>query len=153
MIRQLYYPIFLLLAILLTFILIPRDKYKQFFIYGFILGGLGNLVIHWILAYIGLMWYPNAGIFQVGRLNILSPLSWVPVTMLFVRFLPQRPLFLYAYVLTFATFGVYHGYVVQNAGLYDFQQWFYPGAALLLNFAIFSFFAYVFNRVVEVNKV
>lgn len=155
MAMQLYYPIFLTLAILLTLILIPRDRYKQFFIYGFILGGLGDFVIAGLLSYLGIAWFPNAGIFQLGRLNILSPLSWVPVTMLFLRFLPQRPLFLYGYIFTFATFGVCHGYVIQNVGLYDFQPWYYPGGAFLIILGLLSLITFVFIRSensLEMNK-
>lgn len=155
MAMQLYYPIFLTLAILLTLVLIPRDKYKQFLIYGLILGGLGDFILNGILSYLGFAWFPNAGIFQLGKLNILSPLSWVPVTMLFLQFLPQRSLFLYAYILTFATFGVCHGYVVQNAGIYDFQPWYYPGGAFLVTLGFLSLITFVFTRSqnsLEMNK-
>lgn len=149
MFQHLYYPGFLTLAIILTFILIPREKYKQYFIYGFVLGGLGDLAMKGLLSYLDLTWHTNGGIFQVGDFNLLSPLSWVPVTMLFLRFLPQRSVFMYLYIFGFSVIGVFHGYVVQNAGLYDFQPWFYPFGSLLKHLGIFSLFAWVFTKTAD----
>lgn len=146
MVAALYYPIFLTLTIVLTMILIPRDKYIDYFVYGFILGGLGDFILNNALRYLGFTGYLNAGIFDVGGINILSPLSWVTVAMLFLRFLPQRRIFTYLYILTFAVFGVAHGYVVNNAGLYTFRPWLYPIPAFFFRFTMFGFMAWIFKK-------
>jgi hypothetical protein len=88
----------------------------------------------------------NAGVFSIFGYNILSSLAWVVVIMLFLRFLPKGRLFLYLYILTFAVYGVAYGYVVQNAGLYTFQPWYYPLGSFLIHLIYFAAAAWIFNK-------
>lgn len=103
MVTTLFYPVYLALAFGLTLILIPRKKYKEFFIYGLLIGGLGDIVVVVLFQNIlHIIKFKNAGIFDIMGLNYLSPPSWLCTVMLFLYFLPHRRIFLYLYVFTFA---------------------------------------------------
>lgn len=126
-IADIFYPGYLLFAFILTLIFIPRKEYKNYFIYGILLGGLGDFVIVLIFQnLLGIIWFKNQGMFNVLDQIALSPPSWTLTVMLFLYFLPARRLFLYPYVATWAVTSVGFGYVVRNAGLFDVQPWFYP---------------------------
>ena len=73
----LFYPSFLIGTFILTLIFIPRDKYKEYFIYGFLVGGLGDIVIVFLMQnLLGIMWFKNLGFFNVFDQMALSPLGW-----------------------------------------------------------------------------
>jgi hypothetical protein len=113
-----FFPLFLLMALILTLIYIPRRQYKKYLIYAAISGGLGNMVLTLIMHRI-LGWghYINIGIFDVFGFNYLEPFSWTFVQMLFLYFLPVRKWFLYAYVVGFLGLSVGFGYIIKNLGI------------------------------------
>ena len=123
----LFYPVYLLMGVIFTLILIPQKDYKEYFIYGFTLGALGDIIV--VILFQDLfhvMWFKNLGFFNVLGQHALSPPSWAVTMMLFLRFLPERRLFLYLYLVTFAAFSVGYGYVLRNVGLFDFSSGFIP---------------------------
>ncbi|KJS21595.1 MAG: membrane protein [Clostridiaceae bacterium BRH_c20a] len=135
MVQTLFYPTFLLIVFILSLILIPKKDYKEYFIYGVILGGFGDvLVVGLFQNILNIIWFKNAGIFNALGQNLLSPPCWIFVVMLFLRFLPSRRAFLYLYIITVAFSSVGYGILVHNAGLFDYKPWFYP---------VFSFFTFL----------
>lgn len=147
MVKLLFYPAFLLMVFILSLIFIPRKDYKEYFIYGVILGGLGDvLVVGLFQDVLHIIWFKEAGIFDVLGQNILSPPSWTFVVMLFLRFLPSRRPFLYLYTLTVALSSVGYGILVKNVGLFDYRPWFFPIFSYFIFLAWWSFITWVFLR-------
>jgi hypothetical protein len=133
--------------VIFVLITIPKNDFREYYIYGILLGGLGDIVIVGLYQnLLNIIWFKNAGIFNVLGQNLLSPPSWALTVMIFLRFLPQRKTFQYFYVLTFALFSVGFGYLVHNIGLFDFKPWFYPFFAYLSFLAWWSIITFVFIK-------
>ncbi len=108
----LFYPVYLTIVFILSIIYIDRKDYKEYLIYGFLLGGLGDMLAVGLFQNIlRFMWFKNQGLFNVLGQNYLSPPSWTFTVMLFLYFLPRKGITQYLYVLTFAAFSVGYGLV------------------------------------------
>lgn len=117
--------VFLIKAVffgLAAIILIPKEQYRKFLIYGLILGGLGDIfVISLFGELLGGFRYENMGVFNI--LNITSfwtPIAWVFVLMYFLYALPLKKGFFYLYIISFSVFGYCLGLVLENFGLYRY---------------------------------
>ncbi|HBE78038.1 MAG TPA: hypothetical protein DDW65_09715 [Firmicutes bacterium] len=115
--KTLFFPLFLLIALILTLIYIPRQQYKKYLIYAAITGGMGNMLLTLIMRLLGLWSYTKIGVFNVFGFNYLEPFAWTFVQMIFLYFLPVRKWFLYAYVLGFTGLSVGFAYVIKNLGI------------------------------------
>ncbi len=147
MLSTLFYPSYILIAFIILFLTIPQKDLKKYFIYGVLFGGFGDVVVVGLLQNVlHIIWFKNAGIFNVLGENLLSPPSWILTVMIFLRFLPSRRLFLYAYILGFAVFSVGYGYLVHNVGLFDFKPWYYPFFAYLTFLPWWSTITWVFIK-------
>lgn len=143
----LFYPVYLLIGIIFTLILIPQKDYKEYFIYGFTLGALGDIIVVTLFQDLfHVMWFKNLGFFNVLGQHALSPPSWAVTMMLFLRFLPERRPFLYLYLVTFAAFSIGYGYILSNLGLLGFRPWFYPIAAYGVFLGWWSTAAWIFKK-------
>lgn len=146
-ITQLVYPAYLLIAFTLTVIFIPRNKYRRYFICGFLVGCLGDVIIVFILQnLLHVMFFTNQGMFYVLKLNALSPLGWTLTMILFLYFLPSNRWFQYPYIATWAFCSLSFAYILRNAGLYDFVPWLYPIPISFLFLGWYSFAAWVFKK-------
>ena len=153
MISTLFYPTYLLIAFSLSLIYIPKKDYKEYLIYGFLLGGLGDiLVVGLFQNLLHIMWFKNQGIFNVLGQNFLSPPSWTFTVMLFLYFLPRKGISLYLYILTFAAYSVGYGLIVHNAGLFDFRPWLYPVVSYFIFLGWWTFIAGVFLKTSRLAK-
>lgn len=147
MVKVLFYPTFLLMVFILSLIYIPKKDYKEYFIYGVLLGGLGDvLVVGLFQNILNIIWFKNAGIFNALGQNLLSPPCWLFVVMLFLRFLPGRRPFLYLYIITVAFSSVGYGILVRNVGLFDYQPWFYPVFSFLTFLGWWCFITWLFFK-------
>lgn len=127
MVKVLIYPVYLLLVFGLSLIYISKKDYKEYLIYGFLLGGLGDMLVVGIFQNLfHIMWFKNQGIFNVLGQNFLSPPCWTFTVMLFLYFLPRKGVSQYLYILTFAAYSVGYGLIIRNAELFDFKPWLYP---------------------------
>ncbi len=143
----LLYPVFLTIMFILTLIFIPRHQYKQYLVYGFLIGGLGDAVVVTIMQnLLGVMWFKNQGLFSVMGHHALSPPSWTVTFMLFLYFLPKRRSFLYPYILTWSLYSVGYSYVVRNAELYDFRPWLMPYVGCFIFLGWWGFAAWLFQK-------
>ncbi len=146
-ITLLFYPVFLVITFGLTLVFIPKIKYKEYFIYGFLIGGLGDIIVVALMQNIlGVMWFKNQGIFYVLKMMALSPLSWTVTIMIFLYFLPSTKSFRYPYILTWACISLGYGYIVHNIGLFDFVDWLYPIPAYLIFLCWWSFASWLFRK-------
>ncbi len=146
-ITLLFYPLFLVVTFCLTLIFIPKNKYKEYLIYGILIGGLGDIIVVGLLQNIlGIMWFKNQGVFYVLKMMALSPPSWTVTVMIYLYFLPAKKIFRYAYILSWASFSLGYGYVVHNAGLYDFVNWLYPLPIYFVFLCWWSFASWFFRK-------
>lgn len=153
MVTALFYPVYLTIAFSLSLIYIPQKVYKEYLIYGLLVGGLGDMLVVGIFAnLLHFMWFKNAGIFDILGQNFLSPPSWTFSVMLFLYFLPRRRPFLYLYIVAFTMYSFGYGLMVRNCGLYDFQPWFYYPIAPLNFLGWWTFAAWVFMKTSPLAK-
>ncbi|WP_242947485.1 hypothetical protein [Desulfosporosinus lacus] len=153
MVSILFYPSFIFLMFIVVLITIPKKDFKEYFIYAMLLGGLGDVVVVGLFQnLLHIIWFENAGIFNVLGQNILSPPSWILTVMIFLRLLPPQKMFQYFYVLGFAAFSVMYGYLVHNVGLFDFKPWFYPVMAYFTFLVWWSIITWVFIKTSSIAK-
>jgi hypothetical protein len=105
-----------------TLVTIPKEVYKKYFIWGFLFGGIGDVIMVVIFnPILNLIKYKNMGVFNAyGIISFWTPIAWMFTFMLFFYFLPVHRLFLYLYILGFAIFGHILGMLLQNLGLFEF---------------------------------
>ncbi len=153
MITPWVYPTFLVILFSLSLVYIPRKDYKEYLIYGFLLGGLGDMVVVALYQNVfHLIWFKNQGIFNVVGQNFLSPPCWSFTVMLFLYFLPRKGVAHYLYVLTFAAYSVGYGLMVHNAGLFDFKPGFYPFFSYLTFLGWWATVTVVFTKTSRLAK-
>ncbi|TCL75304.1 hypothetical protein EDC14_1003238 [Hydrogenispora ethanolica] len=131
-----------------TIILIPRQEYKKFFIFGFILGGLVDVLS--ILVFGNLLGEFSylAGPFMTMGIPIFVPVAFTFVWMLFLYFLPVRLEFLIPYIMGFAGFSVFIGAVEQNLGYFQYHRGLVRGSltTLVVFLVWFSLSAWVYRH-------
>lgn len=153
MLTTLFYPSFLVVLFILVLLLIPLKSFKEYFIYGVLIGGLGDMLIVGIFQnLLHIIQFKNAGVFSVLGENLLSPPCWILMVMLFLRFLPRKRTFLIVYNLAFASFSVGFGYIVHNANLFDFRPWFYPTFSYLTFLGWWFFATWLFLKTSSLAK-
>lgn len=147
--------IFLLKAFffaLATVVVIPKNVYKRYFIYGFIFGAIGDLIMATITGpVLHLIEYKNMGPFNLfGVVSFWTPIAWMFAFMLFFYFLPVRRIFLYPYIIGFAIYGYLVGILLQQLDLFEYNGnyiYFAP-----LTFIVwFSISAWVYFRNGEID--
>ena len=143
-----FWPVLTIIFWIPTLIFIPRKEYKRFLIFGFILGGLLDVVSIILIGNIFGVFTYNAGPFQAFGIPIFIPLAFTFVWMLFLYFLPFRIELLIPYIIGFCGFSVLMGIIEQNLGLFKYHQ------GLILDLTItaavflvwFSLSAYVYRK-------
>lgn len=130
--------IFLIKALFFGFaaiVLIPKEQYKKFLVYGLFLGALGDILLILIVSVLfGAFHYLNLGVFNI--LNITSfwtPIAWMFTVMFFLYALPTKKLYFYIYVLCFGAFGYFLGLVLQNLKLFEYVGIYRYAAPLVLS--------------------
>lgn len=140
--------IFLIKAIffgLAAIIIIPKELYKKYLVYGLFLGALGDTGLALLGKYLNLWKYKNMGVFNILNFySFWSPLAWMFVIMFFLYCLPSKRSAFYLYVVTYGVFGYFVGLILQNFGLYEYlgifkylaplvlAAWFYTAALIYL---------------------
>jgi len=133
----LFWPVYTLVFAIPTVIFIPRNQYKRYIIFGFILGGAIDLITIIILGNIaGEFRYP-AGPYVVKGIPIFTPLAFTFAWMNFFYFLPLRKEFQIPYVVGFSGFAVLVGFVLENLGYFEYTKGFTRAAIMtFVNFLL-----------------
>ncbi|KAF1084791.1 hypothetical protein SPSYN_01961 [Sporotomaculum syntrophicum] len=131
-----------------AYAVIPRHEFKRYLIYGFIFGGIADVVVIIVLEPIlNLIKYHNLGPFSIyGLFSFWTPVSWMFAFMIFFYFLPVRKVFLIPYIIGFSLFGYMVGIVLNGLGLFEYigiQKYLAP----IVFFVWFSISAYVYFRI------
>ena len=140
--------VFLIKALLFglaAIIIIPKEFYKKYLVYGLFLGGLGDTAITLIGKWLNLFKYKNLGVFNIlDWFSFWTPLAWVCVMMFFLYCLPLKRSVFYLYVVCYGVFGYFVGLTLENFDLYQYvgffryleplllAAWFYAAALIYL---------------------
>ncbi|SHI21438.1 hypothetical protein [Desulfosporosinus lacus] len=115
-----FYLIFAVATGLASFIIIPKNLYKKFFLYGLLFGGIGDTAIASLIHSIGFINYKNMGVTNIfGIFSFWTPITWAFAYMLYFYFLPVRKYFLVPYIILFATLNYSVGIVMSQSGLLE----------------------------------
>lgn len=115
-----FYLLFAVTIGLATIILIPRNLYKKYLLYGLLFGGIGDSILVTIIHFLGYLNYKNLGVTSLfGIFSFWTPIAWTFYFMLFFYFLPRRKVFLAPYVLVFVALNYSVGTVMIQSGLYE----------------------------------
>lgn len=146
MLQELFFPSFISILAIVSFILIPRHLYKKYFIYSFFTGAITNTIIILVLSkLLHLFEYKNLGFFIIKGFPFYVPIAFLLVHMLYLYFLPIQQVFLYPYIVVWAIFGLMFGMLAQNIGVFDFLGN-YIYAAPFVYLAWFGMAAWVFRK-------
>lgn len=106
---------------LAAIIIIPKEFYKKYLLYGLFLGSLGDTGLTLLGKFLNLWKYKNMGVFNVLDLySFWSPLAWMFVIMFFLYCLPLKRSVFYLYVACYGIFGYFVGLTLENFGLYEY---------------------------------
>lgn len=150
-IQSLIYPTIAVLAGISTLLIIPKKRYKHFFLYGLIFGALGDTISVLIFSKVfHLFQYRNMGLFNVFNIfSLWTPITWLFVFMLFFYFMPVRKIFLFPYLLAFIALNFAVGPVMEALGLMQAKHgviyWFFEFGTFSLWFSIAAW-VYLKNR-------
>lgn len=133
-------------------ILIPKELYRKFLIYGLIFGGIGDfLFVLFGSKIFHLFEYRQMGFFNLfDMVSFWTPIAWMFVLMFFFYGLPVRRIFLYLYVPSFGFYGYCVGLVLQNFGLFQYNGA-YQYFALLVLTGWFAFSAWAYLKLENIE--
>lgn len=115
-----FYLIFAAVIGLSTIVIIPRNLYKKYFLYGLIFGGIGDTLLVTMIHYMGFLNYKILGVTSIfGIVSFWTPIAWTFYFMLYFYFLPARKIFLVPYVIVFIALNYSVGIVMSQSGLYE----------------------------------
>jgi len=135
-----FYPIFALMMVVTAFVIIPRNSYKKFFLYGLLLGGVADALIVNTLTFAGLIRFTGMGPFGIfGLYSLWTPITWTFAYMIF-------------YILAWTALDYSVGLVMENLALfhyYGIQNYLAP----IMFAGWYSFSAAVFRKYEQTNRV
>lgn len=115
-----FYFKFAAILVLASIVLIPRNLYKKYFLYGLVFGGLVDILLVSLLHFIGVLNYKNMGVTSIlGLFSFWTPIAWIFYFMIYFYFLPVRRSFLIPYVILFVALNYSVGLVMSQSGLYE----------------------------------
>lgn len=104
-----------------TLIFIPKVQYKKFLLFGFILGGVVDVMTILVIGNLLGEFSYIAGPFEAFGIPVFVPIAFTFVWMLYLFFLPFRIEFLIPYIIGFSGFAVLLGFIEQNLGFFKFN--------------------------------
>lgn len=141
--------IYILIAVVVSFIalvLIPKEKYKHYLLYGMIFGGIGEVMVVTLLTYIGLIKYKNMGPFNIfGLFPFWTPLTGLFLFMIFFYLLPARKGFLITYILCFTALNYGTGIIFKQFSLFEYPD-IYLYIAPFISILWYSLSAFIYFR-------
>ncbi|MDX9871012.1 MAG: hypothetical protein RBT41_01170 [Clostridia bacterium] len=143
-----FWPLYILVFFIPTLLFIPRREYKGYFLYGFILGGMVDILTIVLLGNILGMFMYSDGPLVVQGIPIFIPIAFTFTWMLFLYFLPVQTTFLVVYITGFSGFAVLLGFVLQNLGYFTYSYGFTLSAFInFISFLLwFSLSAWIYRR-------
>jgi len=112
--KELIYPLYTALIMIISFVLIPRKVYKDLFIYGIIFGGIGELIVMSIAKLLKLGEHIGYGPFGFLSFAFFPPLAWTIWFVMFMYYLPERRALVATYIISAAIYAVFFSNVLMN---------------------------------------
>lgn len=116
------YLLFALGMTVATLVVIPKNLYKKYLLYGLILGGLGEAISVTMATYLGLIRYyflPPFSIFNI--FSVWTPVTFMFVFSVFLYLMPVRKLYLIFYILGWTMLNYSVGLVLNQFGLFEYK--------------------------------
>jgi len=79
---------------------VPKKEIRRLFIYGFIFGGIFDIIIVVIANLIGEFKYINYEPFGLMGIHFMAPISWTIYFIIYFYFMPEKKLYMYLYGMT-----------------------------------------------------
>ena len=115
-----FYLIFAIALGLMSFLLIPRNLYKKYFLYGLLFGGIVDIAFVSLFHFMGFIIYKNMGATSIfGIFSFWTPITWTFYFMIYFYLLPVRKAFLVPYVLISVALNYSVGLVMSQSALYE----------------------------------
>lgn len=115
-----FYLIFAIALGLMSFLLIPRNLYKKYFLYGLLFGGIVDIALASLFHFMGFINYKNMGATNIlGIFSFWTPITWTFYFMIYFYLLPVRKAFLVPYVFISVALNYSVGMVMSQSGLYE----------------------------------
>jgi hypothetical protein len=123
--NSIYYPILALSVLIFAIILIPRAEFKKWFWFSLFWGSGVDAILILLIKLLNLYHYIKAEPFSFYGSPMFINLSWVPVILMFIHFLPNRSekYILYLYIAAFSFIGLYVGIILHSVGLIVETHW------------------------------
>lgn len=142
--RSYIYLIFTAVAGIAFLLLVPKNQYKRYLLYGLVFGGILDLFTIATLVPMNQIRFMNMGNFSVlGFIPIFVPVTWMFDFAIFFYLMPRRKTFLTLYILTFTALSYIIGELMNAYGLFE-----YTGmpvyVAVLIFFAWYAFSAWFY---------
>lgn len=127
---------------------IPRKEYKKFFIFGFTLGGIIDIISIIVFGNLLGVFSYRSGPLVVSGIPIFIPIAFTFAWMIFFYFLPVRMEFLIPYIIGFSGFAVLIGFVEENLGYFQYHHGFIQSALVtaVVFLLWFGFSAWVYRH-------
>lgn len=111
-----------LLAGIFSILIIPKDLYKKYFVYGLLLGGLAQIILILIIVpVLHLVKYQNMGLYSIyGIESYWTPIAWTFIFTHFFYLLPTKKVLFYPYLTAFAIFGYLLGVMLENYNIFEY---------------------------------
>jgi len=147
------YLVFVVVAAVAFFIIVPKEQYKRFLLYGLVFGGILDVISIVTLTLMNQIRFYDMGAFGVfGMIPALVPATWMFAFGVFFYLMPRRLAFLILYLFAFTALSYTVGLVMQAYGLFE-----YIGAqrylAIPIFFVWYSLSAWVYSREISTNIV
>lgn len=141
-----YYIYFFAFLAFGFFVIVPKQYYKKFLLYGLILGAGWQVVIGSSFILFGFIKYKNFGPFGIENgISFWTPITWMFAMGIYLYLLPVRKEFFIPYFILWILLNFVVGRALTNLELFEATGIFKYG--MIVNFAIwYSFAAWVFRK-------
>lgn len=115
--NYLLYPLFAGIVGISFLLIVPKEHYKRYLLWGLVFGGIGDALTVSLLTQLNLIQYKNMGPFNIFNLfSIWTPITWALTFSIFFYLMPVRKVFLVPYIITFTALNYSVGLVMQSMG-------------------------------------
>ncbi|UWG97637.1 hypothetical protein LPY66_02035 [Dehalobacter sp. DCM] len=106
----LLHPLYAVTFVLLLFLMVPRKEIQRLSLFGIVLGGGGDSIVHTFGYITGLFSWINYGPFGFIGVHIFANISWTAFFIIYFYYLPRQKPLTYLFVLAgiFASFLYYN---------------------------------------------
>jgi len=95
----LLHPLYAVTFVLVLILMVPRKEIRRLSLFGIVLGGGGDVIVHSFGYITGLFSWINYGPFGFIGIHLFSSISWSAFFIVYFYYLPRHKPFVYIYIL------------------------------------------------------